>query len=700
MLAFTFPGQGSQRPGMGRPWVDHESWELVDEASEVAERDVADLLLDADADELRDTRNAQLTTFVSSLIVLDAVERLGIEPSFCAGHSLGEYTALTATGALGFDDGVRLVRERAEAMHEAGADTPGHDGRRARARRRPGRGRLPARRRGRVGRQLQRARPGRHRRLTRGRRRGQRHRQGARRQEGHAAAGVGRLPHAVHDPGPRPAAQGDRRGQPARHRGARRLQRRRPAPPRRAGVGQPAVGAAHIPVRWKHCLLELRRARRHRVRRARPGRRAHRHGEAHVDGAARSRVATPRTSTSCSSGCTRRDRPVRRGSRASTSSPSSGSSSVRRRRLPSGAGLADGTPSTSAPCSATSATRGRSPFAGVLQSYIAVDGERVTARQPIAWLRTSDGLTMPRHPTGVRGAIITGWGTALPPKMLTNQDLEEMVDTATSGSSSAPASASAASAARPPGCRSSPGARRSSMSGGSIRRSIDAVVLATTTPDRTVPATSAHRSPPELGLRCGAFDVNAACSGFTYDGRGPRPHRDGRRAGCSSSAPTRWPGSPTGPTATPRSSFADGSGAVVLEASTGRASCSAGTSTPTARGRALPLRRDRRLHRRWTARRSSAAPCGSWSTRRQKSMAHAGVTADDIALVVPHQANIRIIQAACDRLGIPHGPGRRRARTTPATRRRPSIPLALVDASTTAGCPRATSCCSSASGPA
>ena len=125
MLAFTFPGQGSQRPGMGLPWRDHESWELVDEASEIAGRDVGALLCEADAEELRDTRNAQLTTFVSSLMVLDAVQRLGIESSYCAGHSLGEYTALTATGALGFDEGVQLVAERSAAMHDAGLERPG-----------------------------------------------------------------------------------------------------------------------------------------------------------------------------------------------------------------------------------------------------------------------------------------------------------------------------------------------------------------------------------------------------------------------------------------------------------------------------------------------------------------------------------------------------------------------------------------------
>ena len=77
-IAFTFPGQGSQKPGMGRAWVDHESWELVDEASEAAGRDIAHLLLDAEMDELTQTRNAQLSTYVLSLVVLDAGDRKSV----------------------------------------------------------------------------------------------------------------------------------------------------------------------------------------------------------------------------------------------------------------------------------------------------------------------------------------------------------------------------------------------------------------------------------------------------------------------------------------------------------------------------------------------------------------------------------------------------------------------------------------------
>ena len=119
MPAFVFPGQGAQRPGMGRPWTSHPSWEVVDDASEAADRDIAYLLLDAPHEKLVETGNAQLATFALNLVVLDAIERLGIEPTGVAGHSLGEYSALAASGALGFEDGVRLVGERGAAMQAA-----------------------------------------------------------------------------------------------------------------------------------------------------------------------------------------------------------------------------------------------------------------------------------------------------------------------------------------------------------------------------------------------------------------------------------------------------------------------------------------------------------------------------------------------------------------------------------------------------
>jgi [acyl-carrier-protein] S-malonyltransferase len=125
VLVFTFPGQGSQRHGMGAPWVDHPSWELVDDAGEAAGRDIARLLLEADQDELTVTSNAQLATFTLSMVVLDAIERTGLAPAAAAGHSLGEYSALVAVGALPYDQGVRLVAERGDAMAEAALDRPG-----------------------------------------------------------------------------------------------------------------------------------------------------------------------------------------------------------------------------------------------------------------------------------------------------------------------------------------------------------------------------------------------------------------------------------------------------------------------------------------------------------------------------------------------------------------------------------------------
>ena len=143
------PSRSPARARSDRVWAGRGSNTRAGSSStrrEIADRDVARLLLDADADELKDTRNAQLTTFVSSLMVLDAAERLGLEPELLRRHSLGEYTASPPPAALAFDEGVRLVTERADVDARRRRREPGHHGRRPRARRRRGRGRLPSRR--------------------------------------------------------------------------------------------------------------------------------------------------------------------------------------------------------------------------------------------------------------------------------------------------------------------------------------------------------------------------------------------------------------------------------------------------------------------------------------------------------------------------------------------------------------------------
>ena len=125
MIVFTYPGQGSQHPEMGSPWIGHPSWELVDEASHAVGVDIERLLTAATTEELRETKNAQLATFVMSMVVLDAVERLGVDAIGHAGHSLGEYSALAASGALDFRDAVMLVAERGTVMSAAIEQAPG-----------------------------------------------------------------------------------------------------------------------------------------------------------------------------------------------------------------------------------------------------------------------------------------------------------------------------------------------------------------------------------------------------------------------------------------------------------------------------------------------------------------------------------------------------------------------------------------------
>ncbi len=124
-VAVVFPGQGTQVPGMGAPWRDHPAWSIVERAEAALGEPLAPLLLEADASALARTREAQLAVLLSSLVVWEAANttiRDNHEVVAFAGHSLGQVTALIASGALTLDDGVRFAARRAELTQRA-ADT-------------------------------------------------------------------------------------------------------------------------------------------------------------------------------------------------------------------------------------------------------------------------------------------------------------------------------------------------------------------------------------------------------------------------------------------------------------------------------------------------------------------------------------------------------------------------------------------------
>jgi [acyl-carrier-protein] S-malonyltransferase len=117
---------------MGLPWQDHPAWATIAVLSEATGRDIAALLTGADAETLRATRNAQLAAFALSLVILEATRGAGLADTEAgatggavAGHSLGEYTALVAAGALNPMDGARLVAARGDAMQAAADAQPG-----------------------------------------------------------------------------------------------------------------------------------------------------------------------------------------------------------------------------------------------------------------------------------------------------------------------------------------------------------------------------------------------------------------------------------------------------------------------------------------------------------------------------------------------------------------------------------------------
>ncbi len=122
-IAIVFPGQGSQAPGVGAPWVDHPAWSVVAEAEAATGLGLAALLLDATAEDLADTRSSQLSVLMTSLVAWRALQPTldPSEPVGMAGHSLGQITALIAAGALSLADGIRLAVARADASAAAQA---------------------------------------------------------------------------------------------------------------------------------------------------------------------------------------------------------------------------------------------------------------------------------------------------------------------------------------------------------------------------------------------------------------------------------------------------------------------------------------------------------------------------------------------------------------------------------------------------
>ncbi|MFJ4283620.1 ACP S-malonyltransferase [Streptomyces massasporeus] len=127
-IALVFPGQGTQKEAMGEPWRETPSWELTRDISESAGEDVPELLLRTPGEQLRRTDLAQLAVFTVSLIAhSEAVRRdaLAGRVVACAGHSLGEYAALTAAGALTVRDAATLVAARGRAMRKAAESREG-----------------------------------------------------------------------------------------------------------------------------------------------------------------------------------------------------------------------------------------------------------------------------------------------------------------------------------------------------------------------------------------------------------------------------------------------------------------------------------------------------------------------------------------------------------------------------------------------
>jgi [acyl-carrier-protein] S-malonyltransferase len=126
-IAFCFPGQGSLEVGMGRELAEAvpEAMDVFTRGSEASGLDLVHLCFEAPESELVQTEVQQPALVATSLAVLEAVKARGIKPDFVVGHSVGEFAALAAAGALKVEEAIGLVRERGLAMAEAAKKNPG-----------------------------------------------------------------------------------------------------------------------------------------------------------------------------------------------------------------------------------------------------------------------------------------------------------------------------------------------------------------------------------------------------------------------------------------------------------------------------------------------------------------------------------------------------------------------------------------------